>query len=348
MSSSSSWSSPTVAVKTTATRDSSSPLPSSKRVRGLDNAEVVPEDEVISPLLVTSSTSSSPATRSSARRKDPNTAVRTLSDLIRINKNVVFLTGAGLSCASGIPPFRGSRDAIWTKSVYEWGTKERFLKDPLEWYREFFLRHFTVVYSAQPNAAHVALSRICAKFPATCRVITQNVDMLHTHPAAPIPAGQLIEVHGRVDHFKCFTEGCPFSTKESVVLTTPITSEQDVPRCPNCGAICCPNTLLFDEHYSDHALYQFDKALEWLVTADVIVFVGTSFQVGITNFAFEAVLAHEQGVATGVSERFLFNFNISDNVPRLSKGIKTPVHSVKGLCELTLPLLAEYLEDKTT
>ena len=36
-----------------------------------------------------------------------------LASLITSGKQVVFITGAGLSAPSGIPTFRGENDSIW-------------------------------------------------------------------------------------------------------------------------------------------------------------------------------------------------------------------------------------------
>lgn len=41
--------------------------------------------------------------------------------------------------------------------------------------------------------------------------------------------------------------------------------------------------LLFDEKYSSHPFFQWERAMRWLERADAIVFVGTSFSVGITH-----------------------------------------------------------------
>ena len=43
--------------------------------------------------------------------------------------------------------------------------------------------------------------------------------------------------------------------------------------------------LLFDEHYDSHADFQAWRGKKALNDADVLVFVGTSFSVGITSYA---------------------------------------------------------------
>lgn len=90
---------------------------------------------------------------------------RLVHDLVSGAK-VVFVTGAGLSVASGIAPYRGTPNAIWSNFITEWGTREKFLEDPKAWWNEFWLRtHETPQFlTAKPNAGHVAiasLSKVC-------------------------------------------------------------------------------------------------------------------------------------------------------------------------------------------
>ena len=54
-----------------------------------------------------------------------------------------------------------------------------------------------------------------------------------------------------------------------------------------------PQALLFDEEYESHSFYQYRKARRWLSSAKAIVFVGTSFAVGITE---QALHVAEEGV----------------------------------------------------
>ena len=260
--------------------------------------------------------------------------IKHLAGLISENKNVVFLSGAGLSCAS----FRGRKDAIWRNSLFD---KEKFLENPVKWYEDFFFKHFLVIHHSKPNTGHHAIAEITGNFP-NCKVITQNIDLLHSHEQSQIPSSNLIEIHGNVSSFRCFTKTCIYSNKKTIHKSEPVTKIQDIPNCPECGTICCPNTLLFDEEYNDHEFYQFEQAIKWLEEADAIVFVGTSFSVGITTFAFEA--AQERIVNDLFIE--LFNFNIDDTKPR-AKAVDVTYNFIDGLCENTLQNLKEELWKQT-
>ena len=110
---------------------------------------------------------------------------------------VVFITGAGLSVASGIPTYRGGKDATWSNFVYKWGTREKFLKDPLEWYNTFWLatHHKKSYLTAKPNVGHRTVALLARRFKGV-RVITQNIDGLHLRGKHYVPDEQLVEVHG--------------------------------------------------------------------------------------------------------------------------------------------------------
>ena len=73
------------------------------------------------------------------------------------------------------------------------------------------------------------------------------------------------------------------------------------PMCPECMIPCPPQALLFDEGYHAHDFYQFEKMEEWLSKADVVIFIGTSFKVTITDVALEH--ARDHGVP-------VYNFNV--------------------------------------
>ena len=267
-------------------------------------------------------------------------------DWIACGKRVVFITGAGVSVASGVPTFRGNDDAVWSTFLYEWGTREKFEKNPPEWYATFWRAYFddAIMKGYAPNPAHCALAEICALCPDTVRVITQNVDRLHSTGEAAIPRRALIEIHGRTGAYKCFTEDCVYESKREHIVALPFskTSNDDENnefiRCPECSAVMCPNCLLFDEDYESHDTYRFDEAVdEWIENADAIVFVGTSFAVGITSIALERASSRQPSPAA------VFNINPAHCVPR-GKATKAIVEEVRENAEVALPRLAHLVK----
>jgi NAD-dependent SIR2 family protein deacetylase len=207
---------------------------------------------------------------------------------IRDARRVVYLCGAGLSVASGIRAYRTGANAVWGEYVLEWGTRERFLKDPAAWWKTFWLGAHGELLKTDlaPNAGHRALVTLM-KRGTDDLVITQNIDGLHR--VAGHPDAQLIEIHGRHDRFICASSGgCEGIDHplEKVDL-----SELDAgafPTCHRCKAPMRPLVLLFDEYYDGHDAYQAHRARRALNDADVVVFVGTSFSVGITSTAIRS------------------------------------------------------------
>lgn len=215
-----------------------------------------------------------------------------LDDLARDLRrgSVLVVTGAGISLASGIPTFRGTDPgAVWAEDVTELGTHAFFERDPARswlWY----LSRFGAVEGKQPNAAHhalVALERLSADEGRGFLLVTQNVDTLHEQAGAEA----LVKVHGTADRVRCARVGCVHGAPQgslprasvdvSALLAHP--TRANVPRCPACGSLLRQHVLWFDEYYTDHADYAYARVQNAMHRCDVLLFVGTSFSVGVTD-----------------------------------------------------------------
>eukprot|EP00804_Cyclotella_cryptica_P013302 CCRYP_018640-RA/>CCRYP_018640-RA protein AED:0.04 eAED:0.04 QI:0/0.66/0.5/1/0.66/0.5/4/1914/519 len=146
------------------------------------------------------------------RRSRRNTNAPLLRDLARLilsSTPVVFITGAGLSAASGIRTFRGS-DGLWSSVIWKWSTREEFRKDPLAWYNEFWLKHFpphTYGEYYEANEGHEAIAILSMMPNANIKVVTQNIDGLHRRTRNQWNFDeQLIEAHGRLGFYKCIPD----------------------------------------------------------------------------------------------------------------------------------------------
>ena len=101
---------------------------------------------------------------------------------------VVVVTGAGVSAASGLPPFRGSSpDAIWNRDVTEIGTFRFFTRDPVAWW-QWFLGSFAGLAEAsqsRPSRAGrpgAVADRTRRRPPAgLAAALTQHVQGIMTH-----------------------------------------------------------------------------------------------------------------------------------------------------------------------
>jgi NAD-dependent deacetylase len=213
---------------------------------------------------------------------------RQLAEALQAGGPTVVLTGAGISLASGIPTFRGTdAGAVWASNVMARATLRHFHRDPADswaWYRE---RHAGVL-AARPNAAHRALADLERWHDARgtrLQLITQNIDVLHE--AAGMRG--MIKVHGSIDRARCADPDC--SEAEGTVPTASLDfaafdarpDAAAVPRCTACGALMRPHVLWFDEHYGSHPDYAWPAVLEACDTMRLVVAVGTSFSVGVTD-----------------------------------------------------------------
>lgn len=222
--------------------------------------------------------------------------VGSLADAIRGADRLFVLTGAGMGLASGIPTFRGTDPgAVWGKDVTELGTFAYFRSDPVgswRWYRS----RFRGLEGARPNAGHAALVALEAWQVARGHeflLVTQNIDTLHRAAGSR----NLIEVHGRADRVRCPRRGCVHAAPAGSLPREDVDfsafdenpSAGCLPVCPACGAFLRAHVLWFDEYYGDHVEYGFDRVIEGLRRADLILCVGTSFSVGVTAATLDAV-----------------------------------------------------------
>ena len=214
-----------------------------------------------------------------------------LAERVRDEPGSLFvLTGAGVSLASGIPTFRGTDpDAVWAHHVTEMGTFAYFERDPVGSWR-WYLRRFRTLDGKSPNPAHVALAALerwqLGRGRELC-LVSQNIDTLHEQAGSR----NLIKVHGSADRVRCSRDGCRLGAPDGTLPRSQLDLQafDDVfslvtlPRCPACSSIMRQHVLWFDEHYGSHAGYQFGRVLDELDRAGVILCIGTSFAVGVTD-----------------------------------------------------------------
>lgn len=203
----------------------------------------------------------------------------------------LVITGAGISVASGLAPFRGDKDAVWSKTTTEMGTRRMFEADPVAQWR-WYLSRFEQALEAAPNRAHTALAALAhqkATAGGQMGLITQNVDGLHRRAGSP----DVIEIHGAARLVRCSQNGCANGAPTGTLPWDSALFDRfrvagdraSLPQCPLCSALLRPHVLWFDERYAEHAGYRSAEVQPWLDTADLVMFVGTSFSVGLTETA---------------------------------------------------------------
>ena len=182
--------------------------------------------------------------------------------LLEASGRVVFLTGAGISTASGLSDFRGREGLEKRKSPVPYETLlsiDFFERDPETFYK--YYKDFLIVGDAKPNVAHKKIAALGSRVSA---VVTQNIDGLHQLGGSE----NVIEIHGTTKTYSCLR--CRKSYPESYVKAAP-----GVPKCA-CGGILRPDIVFYGEMLDDAKVTAAVRAIR---SCDLLVAVGTSLVV---------------------------------------------------------------------
>ena len=209
---------------------------------------------------------------------------------------ILVVTGAGVSAGSGLPTFRSGPDAVWRRDDLEIGTREFFEARPVEHWR-WYLDRFGGILDAEPNRAHAALAGLESWHRdrgGDYLLVTQNIDTLHERAGSE----RMIKVHGSADRLRCSRDGCALgaprgSVPRDEVDLGPFREEpawETLPRCPECEAPLRAHALFFDELYDGHVDYGFERVRRAVERMRLVLFVGTSFAVGVTELVLRASL----------------------------------------------------------
>lgn len=238
------------------------------------------------------------------------------AEIIKKTKNVIALTGAGISVESGIPDFR-SAGGLWDKydpSIY--ASIYSFKSMPEKVWNMIF-EMIDITENAKPNNAHYALAEL-EQMNLLKAVITQNIDNLHQEGGSR----NVIEYHGNAKHLVCLSCSVEYSAQDFNVM------EKKIPHCGKCGKILKPSVIFFGENIPDNALRDSQKFAE---NAGVVLVVGTS-----------AVVYPAAGIPKIAKNRgaCIIEFNIEET--ELTRG-DTDIF-IKGSAGKTLPELVQLLK----
>ena len=191
--------------------------------------------------------------------------------------HIVFMTGAGVSTLSGIPDYRskgGIYDGVALRPEYLLSATA-FQNEPEKQYQ--FMIDNMYFPEAKPNVIHDKMAALTQANRA--KIITQNVDDLHVKAGSK--PENLIRFHGSLYDIYAPRDGQKSDYRDYL---------QSMRRAD--GAILRPRITFYEE-----MPFEVERSALWVREADLIVIVGTSFQV----YPFAGLLQYASPQATVMS-----------------------------------------------
>ncbi|MEH6514648.1 NAD-dependent deacylase [Maribacter arcticus] len=173
-------------------------------------------------------------------------------------KNIVVLTGAGISAESGLKTFRDANGLWEGHDVMEVASPQGFHNNP-QLVLEFYNQRRRQLLSVYPNQAHLALVELEKHY--NVHIITQNVDDLHERAGS----SQVLHLHGELLKARSIASTDDvFACKNDILLGD---------KCKK-GYQIRPHIVWFGE-----AVPLLEDAITITEKADYLIIIGTSMQV---------------------------------------------------------------------
>ncbi len=178
------------------------------------------------------------------------------------SKNIVVLTGAGISAESGIRTFRDTGGLWEDHSIEEVATPQGYAANP-ELVLSFYNARRAQLSTVEPNPAHFALAELekgLMERGGYLTIVTQNVDDLHERGGAQ----NIIHMHGELLSQWCRACDQKFKSDAAFTLMSP---------CPKCEVVgkVRPDIVWFGE-----MPYRMDTIEATILNCDQFVSIGTS------------------------------------------------------------------------
>ena len=181
-----------------------------------------------------------------------------------MKKNLVVLSGAGMSAESGISTFRDA-GGLWDQyPVEQVATPEGYARNP-ELVINFYNERRKQLLDVQPNEGHLGVAALEKDFNVT--VVTQNVDNLHERAGST----HVIHLHGELT--KVCSSRDPYNP-HFIKELKPEEYEVHVGDLAGDGSQLRPFIVWFGE-----AVPEIETAIRYVEKADIFVIIGTSMNV---------------------------------------------------------------------
>jgi len=160
-------------------------------------------------------------------------------------KNIMFITGAGISTAAGIPDFR-SKDGCFAQvqKKYNLSYPEQlfqlssFKQNPGPFYD--FCKGFNIDH-CKPTKTHLFMGYLCKK-NIVKKIYTQNVDGLELK--AGVPINKMVFAHGKITEAACPSCGKEYDIN---VLKNEYVMKDKIMYCESCNTPIKPKVIFYGE-----------------------------------------------------------------------------------------------------
>jgi NAD-dependent deacetylase len=185
-----------------------------------------------------------------------------------MKKNIVVLSGAGMSAESGISTFR-DKNGLWENhDIMEVASPEGWRKNP-HLVLEFYNQRRRQLRQVDPNEGHVLLAKLESQYHI--HIVTQNVDNLHERAGST----RVLHLHGELTKVRSVAdEQAVYEHHDDLQW-----GETDAQ-----GNQLRPHIVWFGEEVP-----AIEEAIPLLAQADLVLVIGTSMQVypaaGLVDYA---------------------------------------------------------------
>ncbi len=188
-------------------------------------------------------------------------------------KNLVVLTGAGISAESGIQTFRDMGGLWYQYDVLEVASPQGWAKNP-QLVQQFYNERRKQLLECEPNDAHVVLKELEAYYNVS--IITQNIDDLHERAGS----SNVLHLHGELKKARSTVDDSLIYELDKWELSLDDKCEK--------GSTLRPHIVWFGEEVP-----AIPEAIKIVQQADILLVVGTSLNVypaaGLVNYAPENI-----------------------------------------------------------
>ena len=228
-------------------------------------------------------------------------------------KDIIFITGAGISTSAGIPDFR-SKGGLFEQTMKKYGLSRpesffqinNFYKHPEQFYD--FCKGFDIS-ECRPTPTHLFMGFLCNVKKNVKRIFTQNVDGLEL--LAGVPRRKVTFAHGTITE-----AGCPECGEEyELELIREYVNKGQVFYCLNCKKPVKPKVVFYGENLPDSFFQDFNDIyhtdLAFIMGSSLAVYPFNQLPYGISKDTWRVLVNKEEAgnFLAGLVTMNQFRFN---------------------------------------